>query len=51
MIEITLKNNETNKKVFINDKYDYKNIPKDMLSVLVSALERQLTEYEKEKSY
>lgn len=49
MIEIILKNNETNKKVFINDKYNYKDIPQDILSVLVSALEKQLTEFEKEK--
>lgn len=49
MIEINLKNNETNKKVFINGKYNYKDIPQEKLYILISVLERQLTEYEKEK--
>lgn len=48
MIEIKLSENKTDKKVLINDFYDYKNIPKDELDVLIYTLEKQISEYVKD---
>jgi len=51
MKEIKLRNNDSGLQVFVNGKFDFNLIPKDIYDLTVAGLELQANEYFKKKRW